>query len=200
MSAKPESAAVGERLPYLLAKPQSAARAGAHGADGDTGARGRLAIRVVPRGAARGRGLRPRRLRRPAAHPPRRLPGPQDLGGLRLQRPARRREATDPAPLPARLDHRAQQRLLLRPPGTGKTHLATALSIKAYQAGHRVAVRHRPAMGRPPRARPTPQRAGRRAQAPGALPPARRRRDRPPATGTPGGDRRHRSAPGREWR
>ncbi|MFF9011051.1 IS21-like element helper ATPase IstB [Streptomyces goshikiensis] len=29
--------------------------------------------------------------------------------------------------------------IFLRPPGTGKTHLATGLGIRAYQAGHRVA-------------------------------------------------------------
>ena len=47
-------------------------------------------------------------------------------------------------------------------------------------------VRHRPAMGRPPRARPAPQRARRRTPPPRALPAARRRRDRLPAPGTPG--------------
>ena len=39
--------------------------------------------------------------------------------------------------------------MLLGPPGTGKTHLATGLAIRACQAGHRVAVRHRHRVGRP---------------------------------------------------
>ena len=47
-------------------------------------------------------------------------------------------------------------------------------------------VRDRPAMGRPPRARPAPQRARRRTQTPRALQPARRRRDRLPPARTPG--------------
>ena len=51
------------------------------------------------------------------------------------------------------------------PPGTGKTHLAIALAIKACQAGHRV-VRDRPAMDRSPGDRPAPQRPRRRARAP----------------------------------
>jgi DNA replication protein DnaC len=37
------------------------------------------------------------------------------------------------------VDPRTRQRCLIGPPGTGKTHLAIALSIKACQAGHRVA-------------------------------------------------------------
>ena len=44
--------------------------------------------------------------------------------------------------------------VFLGPPGTGKTHLAIGLAIRACQAGHRVAVRHRRRMGRPPRRRP----------------------------------------------
>ena len=44
--------------------------------------------------------------------------------------------------------------VFLGPPGTGKTHLATGLAIRACQAGHRVAVRHRRRVGRP--ASPTP--------------------------------------------
>ena len=49
--------------------------------------------------------------------------------------------------------------VLLGPPGTGKTMLATGLGIKACQAGHRVLFGHRlrldrPADGRPPRRPP----------------------------------------------
>ena len=53
--------------------------------------------------------------------------------------------------------------ILAGPIGTGKTHLAIALAIKACQNGTPRRLRHRPAMGRPPRRRPTPQRPGRRA-------------------------------------
>ena len=38
--------------------------------------------------------------------------------------------------------------VFLGPPGTGKTHLAIGLAIRACQAGHRVAVRHRRGLGR----------------------------------------------------
>ena len=47
--------------------------------------------------------------------------------------------------------------MFLGPPGTGKTHLATGIGIRACQAGHRVAVRHRSRMGRPPRRHPRPK-------------------------------------------
>ena len=54
--------------------------------------------------------------------------------------------------------------VLLGPPGTGKTHLAIALGIRACLAGHRVAVQHRDRMGRPARRRPTPRPPRRRAR------------------------------------
>ena len=64
----------GRRAAALPARQaQGAARPGAPRADRRAGARGGLALRAVPRGAARGRGLRPRRLRRPhsaSATPP----------------------------------------------------------------------------------------------------------------------------------
>ena len=97
-----------------------------------------MAVRAVPRGAARGRGLRPRRLRRP--HRVRSAASrAQDARGLRLERPALGRAA-------ARL-HLAQLAWIeehanvcfLGPPGTGKTHLAIALGLKACERGHRVA-------------------------------------------------------------
>ncbi len=59
-------------------------------------------------------------------------------GGFQLHYQPRRR-AADLAPRPAGLGPGAHERLLLRPTGTGKTHLATALAIRACHAGHRVA-------------------------------------------------------------
>ena len=68
--------------------------------------------------------------------------------------------------------------MFLGPPGTGKTHLATGLAIRACQAGHRVAVRHRRRLGRPPRRRPPRRPAPGRARPAGPLPAPRRRRGR----------------------
>jgi DNA replication protein DnaC len=66
--------------------------------------------------------------------------------------------------------------VFLGPPGTGKTHLATGLAIRACQAGHRVAFATAAEwvarLAEAPPRRPT---AGRTDQA-GPLPPARRRR------------------------
>jgi len=67
--------------------------------------------------------------------------------------------------------------VLLGPPGTGKTHLAIALGIRACLAGHRVALdRHR--MGRTARRRPTLGAPGRGAGKVAAHPAADRRRGR----------------------
>ena len=68
--------------------------------------------------------------------------------------------------------------VFLGPPGTGKTHLAIGLAIRACQAGHRVAVRHRGRMGRPPRRGPPRRPAAGRAHPAGPLPAARHRRGR----------------------
>ena len=68
--------------------------------------------------------------------------------------------------------------IFLGPPGTGKTHLAIGLAIRACQAGHRVAVRHRRRMGRPPRRRPPRRTAAGRAHPAGPLPAPGRRRGR----------------------
>jgi hypothetical protein len=133
------TAKAGERLPYLLAKLKTPARARSPADNRRPGPRAGLGLRAVPRGAARGRGVRARRLRRPPADPTRRLPGAQDARGLRLHRPAVGGEAIAAAPRAARLDPWHANVCLIGPPGTGKTHLAIALAIKACQAGHRVA-------------------------------------------------------------
>ena len=105
----------GERLPYLLRALKAPRDPRAAAGDGRAGPRRGLALRAVPGGALRGRGVRARGLRRPPTHPRRRLPRPQDAGGLRLRRPARRRTPAHPAPRAARLDRRSRQRLLPRP-------------------------------------------------------------------------------------
>ena len=71
-----QDGAVGERLPYLLGKLKAPRVLERLEQTADAGARGGLALRAVPRGAARGRGLRARRLRRAPAHPPRRASPP----------------------------------------------------------------------------------------------------------------------------
>ncbi len=76
----------GDRLPYLVAKLKAPGSASASG-DRRARPRGGLELRGLPGGAARGRGLRPRRLRR-ARDPLGRLSGPQNARGLRLGRPA----------------------------------------------------------------------------------------------------------------
>ena len=68
--------------------------------------------------------------------------------------------------------------VFLGPPGTGKTHLAIGLAIRACQAGHRVAVRHRRRVGRPPRRRPPRRAAAGRAGPARPLPAAGHRRGR----------------------
>ena len=68
--------------------------------------------------------------------------------------------------------------VFLGPPGTGKTHLATGLAIRACQAGHRVLFATAVAMGRPARRRPPRRPAAGRAGPAGPLPAAGRRRGR----------------------
>jgi len=55
-------------------------------------------------------------------------------------------------------------------PGTGKTHLATGLAIRACQAGAPGRLRHRRRLGRPPRRRPPRRAAAGRAHPPRPLP------------------------------
>ena len=68
--------------------------------------------------------------------------------------------------------------VFLGPPGTGKTHLAIGLAIRACQAGHRVLFATASAWGRSARRRPPHRTAASRARAPRALPADRRRRSR----------------------
>ena len=124
------------------------------------------------------RGRRPRVPRRRRPHPRRPVPGPQVAGGVRL-RPRPRPETQAIAHL-GTLDFVAAKDnvVFLGPPGTGKTHLATGIAIRACQAGHRVLFATASEWvdrlaDRPPRRAP----AG-RAAPPGPLPAARRRRGR----------------------
>ena len=68
--------------------------------------------------------------------------------------------------------------VFLGPPGTGKTHLAIGLAIRACQAGHRVLFATAARMGRPARRRPPRRPAASRAHPARPLPAARRRRGR----------------------
>ena len=68
--------------------------------------------------------------------------------------------------------------VFLGPPGTGKTHLATGLAIRACQAGHRVLFATASAVGRPPRRRPPRRQPPTRAAQTRPLPAAGRRRGR----------------------
>jgi DNA replication protein DnaC len=68
--------------------------------------------------------------------------------------------------------------VFLGPPGTGKTHLAIGISIRACQAGHRVAFATAAEWGRPPRRRPHPRPPPGRAHPPRPHPPAGHRRGR----------------------
>jgi hypothetical protein len=71
--------------------------------------------------------------------PHRGVPGAQDAGGFRLHRQTVRGTTAGDAPRATGVDRGARQRLPDRPPGTGKSHLAIALGIKACQHGYRVA-------------------------------------------------------------
>ena len=73
-------------------------------------------------------------------HQSRPVPGPQDPRGLRLRPPALPQTRRDRPPRHPRLRRGPQDNVVfLGPPGTGKTHLAIGLGIRACQAGHRVA-------------------------------------------------------------
>jgi DNA replication protein DnaC len=74
--------------------------------------------------------------------------------------------------------HGRENVIMLGPPGTGKTHLAIAIGIRACLAGHRVAFATEDPMGRPADRRPARGAPRARAGAPGADPAAPRRRGR----------------------
>ena len=74
----------------------------------------------------------------------------------------------------------------LGPPGTGKTHLAIALAIKACQAGHRTLFATAQQWVDRLEASPAPQQPRRRTPPPGPLPAAGHRRDRLPPARAPG--------------
>ena len=104
--------------------------------------RGGVELRAVRRRAAEDRDRQPRQPRRPGPHQGRALPRPQDARGVRLHLPSARSKQTPVLHL-GQLDFLAGKEnvVLLGPPGTGKTHLAIALGIRACLAGHRVAFR-----------------------------------------------------------
>ena len=93
-------------------------------------------------GAAEDRDRQPRQPRRPSPHQGRAVPRPQDARGVRLRLPDARSRRDTVLHL-GQLDFLAGKEnvVLLGPPGTGKTHLAIALGIRACLAGHRVAFR-----------------------------------------------------------
>ena len=68
--------------------------------------------------------------------------------------------------------------VFLGPPGTGKTHLATGIAIRACQAGHRVQFATASRMGRPARRGPPRRPPPRRARPARPLPTAGHRRGR----------------------
>jgi hypothetical protein len=163
MTAKTKSA-VGERLPYLLSKlkaprvlerlRQTAARAREEEWPHEQSLETLLQAEVFAHNAPGAR----QRVRHAA------FPAHKTLGGLRLRRAARCREAADPAPRATRVDHRAQQRLLHRRAGYRQDAPFDRPSDQGMPGRAPRRVRDRPAMGRPPRAGATPQRPGRRTQ------------------------------------
>ena len=74
--------------------------------------------------------------------------------------------------------------VLLGPPGTGKTHLATALGVAAARQGHRVLFAHRHRLGRPPQRSPRPRPAASGTDPPTPLRTGHRRRSRIPTLRT----------------
>ena len=85
--------------------------------------------------------------------PGRSVPGPQESGGVRLRPRPRHETRPDCAPGHSRLHHRSAERDLPRPPGTGKTHLATGPGDPGLPVRAPRPVRHRVPMGRPARHR-----------------------------------------------
>lgn len=75
--------------------------------------------------------------RAPTTHPRRRLSRPQDDRGVRLRRPPAARQQIAALASGGFLTE-ARNVVLLGPPGTGKSHLATGLGIAAAHHGHRV--------------------------------------------------------------
>ena len=91
-------------------------------------------LAAVPRPGGR----RPQRLRAPTADPRRRVPGPQDIEDFDWDAPTRASAETVAALASGGFLTEARNVVLLGPPGTGKTHLATGLGIAAAHHGHRV--------------------------------------------------------------
>jgi hypothetical protein len=132
--------------------------------------------RAVPGRLPGARGRRPPRPRRRGPHPPRPLPGAQDPGGVRLRPPALPQARGDRPPRHPRLRRRQGQR-------------GPAWPARHWQdpPGHRPVgprlpgrppcrLRHRGAVGRPPRRGAPAGPAARRADPAGPLSPCRGRR------------------------
>ena len=90
-----------------------------------------------------------------AADPRRRVPRPQNPRRLRLRRPTRRPASQIAALASGAFLTEARNVVLLGPPGTGKTHLATALGVAAARHGHRVLFATADRLGHPPAPTPT---------------------------------------------
>ena len=118
---------------------QDATRPGAPRGDRGASPRGRLALRAVPRGPARDRGVRARRLRARQRVRHATFPAHKTLEDFDFTaQPSAEKPLLLHLAQLAWIDEHANV-CLIGPPGTGKTHLAIALAIKACQAGHRVA-------------------------------------------------------------
>jgi DNA replication protein DnaC len=97
-----------------------------------------VVARGVPRRLPATRGLRPREPRRGGPHPRRPLPGRKSLEEFDFDH-ARALKRDTIAHLGTLDFVTARENVVfLGPPGTGKTHLAIGLAIRACQAGHRV--------------------------------------------------------------
>ena len=97
-----------------------------------------LVVRGLPRRRPGTRSQRPQRLRRRAADQSRRVPRAGRRWRTSTWTPNPRSGNRSPRWPPGGFLTEARNVVLLGPPGTGKTHLATALGIVAARHGHRV--------------------------------------------------------------
>jgi DNA replication protein DnaC len=100
-----------------------------------------MELRAVHRSAAIHRDRLQGRLRRRAADQSRQIPRPQDARGVRLHLPTQHQKQVIEHLGQLDFLHAKENIILLGPPGTGKTHLAIAITIRACLAGQRVLFR-----------------------------------------------------------